>query len=131
MGSMTVEEIILQFQNIGHDEMDCWGVVERWYKMRLGISLEDRGGISPGPQGLAKGFTDKTDWFRVDQPQNNDLVIMSTVIDRQRIAAGHVGVYWCERVLHSDKGIGCVFQSIYSRQIKHRITSFLRHETAI
>lgn len=127
---MNAQKIIEQLQTVPHDVVDCWGVVERWYRMWLEIDLNERGDIPQGPEGLAKGFDDyHSQWVEVDAPQDNDLVIMHTVIDRQRIAAGHVGVYWNGHVLHSDRGIGCVYQPITNRQIKHRITGYFRHES--
>lgn len=106
---------------------DCWGLVELWYRERFGIELSDRGNIAPGPEGLQQGFANSTDWLKLYEPQNDDLVVMR----RGRLSAGHMGVFWNGSVLHTDKPHGCVLQPVRGRQIAPRITCFLRRRSFV
>lgn len=106
---------------------DCWGLCELWYQELYGIDLSDRGEISPGPSGLQTGYDNAADWSRVEQPIEGDLVVMSTVIERVKLNAGHIGIFTQGGVLHTDKNINCVWQLLTDRLISRRITGFLHH----
>lgn len=108
--------------------MDCWGLIEIWYEVMRSIPLANRGEIQGGPKGLRTGFDENTDWFEVDHPVDHDVVVMSTVVDRQKITAGHIGVFINGGVLHTEAATGCIFQGLDDRLISRRITGYFRHK---
>jgi cell wall-associated NlpC family hydrolase len=101
---------------------DCWGIVELWYCFVLGQELADRASNCAGHEGLNAGFEQATRWERIEEPEDNCLVIMRT----GRLFAGHVGVFFNGSVLHSDEKHGCVYESITRPMLRAKITCFLR-----
>lgn len=101
---------------------DCWGIVELWYRHVLGIALDDRAAHPPGHDGLQAGFDAAAHWRAVDAPENHCLVILRA----GHLRAGHVGVFFGGRVLHSSEHQGCVYQALSDRWIRSRVTRFLR-----
>jgi cell wall-associated NlpC family hydrolase len=102
---------------------DCWGIVELWYDLALGIKLDDRSNHEPGEAGLQAGFNAAQHWQKIEQPEDHCLVIMRA----KGFEAGHVGVFYGGSVLHSDEQHGCVYQPISDRFIRSKITRFLKH----
>lgn len=135
---MTAQDLIARLQLVPHVEggddfsgADCWGICVLWYKHHLGIVLENRSDFKPGPAGVSAGAEEKTDFVNVDRPQDNDLVVMRAAIGGEVFQAGHIGVFVAGNLLHSDRNIGCVYQSVEARMIKSRVTGYLRHERFI
>lgn len=105
--------------------MDCWGLVEIYYREWLDVELTHREGIAPGTAGLQAGFDAfAAKWEKIPTPENHCLVIMRS----QGKIAGHVGVYWNGGVLHIEKLTGCVYQPFDSRVIALRVTSLYRYK---
>lgn len=109
---------------------DCWGVVELYYRHVLGIELGDRGQIEPGCAGVqewsearASGSIDC--WRELPGPVDHCLVVMRM----GEMVAGHVGVFFRDRVLHSARRRGCVYQPLRDRRIACRVTSYLELST--
>ncbi len=132
---MTVTNLIRNLQSVKYlrggrdwDGGDCWFIVEAWYKERFNITLECRGDIEPGPDGFLQGYENTSEWVNVDTPANDDLVIMSTVVDRQKIMSAHCGIFWNGGVIHSEDKVGCVYQLAKSRLISRRITGYCRYK---
>jgi cell wall-associated NlpC family hydrolase len=105
---------------------DCWGIVEIWYREKLGIKLPNRASIAPGPEGLSVGFAEVENFVRVDEPQDDCLAVMRA----GRLAAGHVGVVWNGGVIHSQMHAGCIWQPFDNPMLKNRVTCFLGYRPA-
>lgn len=104
--------------------IDCWGLVEIWYREWLEVSLDHRGDISSSPDGLQQGFdTFRDRWQQIDAPEDHCLVIMRS----NGKIAGHVGIFYKGGVLHVEKLIGCVYQPIADRAIARRVTFYFRY----
>lgn len=101
---------------------DCWGVVELWYRHVLGIDLKDRADRPPGHNSVQGWADEGLGWISISAPEDHCLVLMRA----GRLSAGHVGVFYNGRVLHSAKSHGCVFQPLSDRIIRSSITGFLR-----
>lgn len=107
---------------------DCWGLCELWYREMFGIDLSERGEIDAGPIGLQIGYDNSENWKLSDEPVEGDLIIMSSIVNRVKLDAGHIGIFTKGGVLHTDESTGCIFQSITNRLISRRITGYLHHE---
>lgn len=104
--------------------MDCWGLVEIYYREWLDVSLQHRGEIAPGPAGLQQGFDSfREKWQQIGQPEDHCLVIMRS----GRKLAGHVGIYLKGGVIHIEKLTGCVYQPFTSHAIAPRVTFLYRY----
>lgn len=124
-------ELIARLQSVPHiegrgdwDGADCWGLVEIWYRERFGVVLTDRADIPPGAAGVSEGFDRASDWFQVETPGNDDLVVMRY----GRLRAGHVGVFWDGAVIHTAKAHDCVQQPL--RRVSG-VFCFLRYKWLI
>lgn len=106
---------------------DCWGLVEFWYRERLGIELQDRSNIEPGPSGLAAGFANQSQWVNVEFPQNDDLVILRSRWNGETLDHGHCGIFWNGNLIHTEEQAGPSCQPMKARQIASRVTCYLRH----
>ena len=100
--------------------MDCWGVVELWYRHVLGVELSDRTNIAPGHDGVQKGFDAALGWRLVAAPVDHCAVVMRA----HGFEAGHIGIYYNGSVLHTDEAHGCVYQPITDRVIRTKITAY-------
>ena len=108
-----------------YDALDCFGVVEIWYRDALGIEVEDRAMHPPTHSGLNNGVESASEWESIDGPEDHCLVLMQS----GRLIHGHIGVYYRGKVIHSDrKHNACVCQPLDDRQIKPYVTGFLRHK---
>lgn len=109
---------------------DCWGVVELWYEHVLGVALKDRANNPPGHEGLQSGFDfalcDDGVWQPIEAAEDHCLVIMRA----GQLLAGHVGVFFDGRVLHSSDHQGCTYQPISDRWIRTKTTGFLKLRAA-
>lgn len=103
---------------------DCFGIVELYYRLVLGIEVTDRADHPAGHGGLQAGFDAAANWVSIQQPEDHCLVIMRAKV----LLAGHIGIYHSGHVLHSDESHGCVFEPINGRFIRSRITGFLRRK---
>jgi hypothetical protein len=101
---------------------DCWGVVELWYWHVLGIELTDRSDRPPGPSSVQGWADEGQGWQAIPSPEDHCLILMRS----GRLAAGHVGVVFQNRVLHSAKSHGCVYQPLSDRLIRAMTTGYLR-----
>lgn len=107
------------------DGLDCFGVVEVWYRKILGIEVVDRASHPPTHGGLQRGFDSATDWQEIDAPEDHCLVLMQA----GRLKHGHIGVFYRGNIIHSDrKNNACVSQPLSDRQIKPFITGFLKYK---
>lgn len=107
---------------------DCWGLVEIWYKDRLGLDIIDRRDIDSSPLGIEAGFQLRRDWLAVETPQNDDVVLMRAAFNGRRVEHGHVGVFWQGGVLHLNEQQGCTFARATSHLIASRISGVFRHK---
>lgn len=103
--------------------MDCWGLVETWYREWIGVELADRADIAPGPDGINAGFNKITNWEHIPASENHCLAIMRS----GRLESGHVGIVFDGGVIHTEERSGCVYLPLSSRLIAPRITCFLRY----
>lgn len=101
---------------------DCWGIVELWYGYVLGIDLIDRADRPPGHDSVQQWAIDPAGWEAIAQPEDHCLVLMRV----GRLSAGHVGIVYQGRVLHSAKAHGCVYQPLTDRLIRATTTGYLR-----
>lgn len=106
------------------DGCDCWGLVEIWHRVLFGRVLDERGGLSPGPGGLAAGHAaHAANWLQVDAPLDHDLALLRA----GRLPAGHCGIIWRRGLLHTEERTGCLWQPLDHPLVAHRLTGFLRH----
>ncbi|SNZ21731.1 NlpC/P60 family protein [Cohaesibacter gelatinilyticus] len=104
--------------------VDCFGVVELWYRHVLGVGVEDRSNHPPTHEGLQRGVESISNWEAVDTPQDHCLVLMQA----GRLRNGHIGIYYNGHVLHADRKAGCcVCQKITDPAIQGSITGYLKH----
>lgn len=101
---------------------DCWGVVELWYRHVLGIELTDRSSRPPGPDSVQGWADEGQGWQPITAPEDHCLLLMRS----GRLKAGHVGIVYQGRVLHSAKSHGCVHQPLSDRLIRASTTGYLR-----
>jgi cell wall-associated NlpC family hydrolase len=100
---------------------DCWGLVELWYRHVVGIELADRGQREPGMGSVDDWANAATGWKRIQAPTDHCLVLIRV----GDLEAGHVGIHYAGKVLHTAERHGCVLQSLSDRLIRSRITGFL------
>ena len=99
---------------------DCFGLVECWYRLVLGIELSDRAGQECSNEGLQNGFDHRGDWQELGGPEDHCAVVMQA----NRHPAGHIGVFFRGSLLHTDLSHGCVCQPITHRFLRTRITGY-------
>lgn len=101
----------------GPDKFDCWGICMEVYA-RLGVALPDyatQGLTHTEIQELSNGHSkDRADWIKKPEP-------WCFVF-----ADGHMGLFHSGRVLHSARGIGCIWQRLDEFQIVYPKTRFAR-----
>ena len=101
----------------GPDEYDCWGICIEVY-CRRGVGLPDYSTQDLTHQqiwDLSNGYAkDHADW--IEEPEPWCFVF----------ANGHVGLFHSGRVLHSARGIGCVWQRIEEFQMVYPKSRFAR-----
>lgn len=130
---MTPERLIqviltVPYQRGGHDlsGLDCWGVVEVWHRELLGLELNDRvRARAPTPRGLARAFSTRESWIGVDGPEDGAVAVMRTILGAVVLEAGHVGIVWKGRVLHSAEGVGPALVPLES--LKDRVSGYYVH----
>lgn len=101
--------------------IDCFGVVELWYRHVLGIEVDDRGARGPGHASVQQGRDAVQHWQEVSAPVDHCLVLMRA----GRHPAGHIGIYYGGSILHSDESHGCVYEPANGPFIRPRITGYL------
>ena len=101
---------------------DCWGVVELWYRHVLGIELNDRADRPPGHDSVQAWADEGQGWRSIPAPEDHCLILMRS----GRLTAGHVGIVYHNRVLHSAKSHGCVYQPLSDRLVRAMTTGYLR-----
>lgn len=100
---------------------DCWGIVELYYRHVLGIDLSDRAEHEPGAASVQEWYDATNDWQAVPAPLQHCLVVLRT----GHLTAGHVGIYFDGRVLHSSRRYGCVAQPYARRGLRALTTALL------
>ena len=101
---------------------DCWGLVELWYREVLSLPLSERSGRHSARQSIDAWASAPTGWVPIASPEDHCLVLMRS----GRLNAGHVGIAYQNRVLHSAKSHGCVYQPLSDRLIRASTTGYLR-----
>lgn len=135
---MTEEQVIEAIQVTpylagGNDlgGMDCWGLVEYWYKEIMGITLTDRCGID-GAESIdfLEGFKRSAAlWEPAHVPRVGDVAVMPANCrinnKRQTIENGHCGVMTRHGVLHISETGGARLDSFNSPFLKR--VKFMRY----
>lgn len=101
---------------------DCWGIVELWYRHVREVELSDRDDRPPGPNSVQGWAEEALGWQPISAPEDHCLLLMRS----GRLSAGHVGIVYKGRVLHSAKSHGCVYQPLSDRLIRASTTGYLR-----
>lgn len=109
--------------------IDCWGLVELWHHEGFGIVLNDRADIEPGPEGIASGFKSH-DLIEINEPTDHAIAIMWSVSrdaegKRQIVEHGHCGIVWQGRIIHAERGVGTMNESV--EKLRSRATCWLMH----
>lgn len=100
---------------------DCWGIVELYYKHVLDVELLDRARFAPGCASVQAWYDTTSQWRVVTEPVAHCLVVLKA----GPLPAGHVGVYFGGRVLHSTRRWGCVAPPYARRGLGSGATALL------
>lgn len=126
---MTPQEAIPRFLSLpyvlgGGDwtGADCWGLVELWYRLVLGIDLVERRGRHSTRQSIDTWSAAPDGWIQIKGSEDHALILMRS----GRLAHGHVGIIYQGSVLHTAASHGCVYQPLSDRLIRASTTGYLR-----
>lgn len=108
--------------------MDCFGLVETWFRELHGIEIDDREAQTSDPAGFSNGYSLKSKWNPLEAPVDHCVVVMKSLMGRQIIREGHCGIYWNGLVIHTDEGTGFQAIPITDPSIKRKITDLRIHE---
>jgi cell wall-associated NlpC family hydrolase len=109
--------------------VDCWGLVEVFYRMR-GVDLAAyRGGERSAPGGFAAAFAAQDGWREVVEPRDGDVVVLRAAEGRKVFEHGHCGIALGGDLLHACSAArGVIRERLADRHISGRITGYWRHD---
>lgn len=110
--------------------MDCWGLIEYWYRVLRGINLTDRCGISGADSpDFSEGYKRSQRWSAVHMPKVHDVAVMPSVHmqggKRQIIENGHCGIVTRQGILHISAEHGARLDGFNSPFLKR--VGFIRY----
>jgi len=122
----VIEELPYQIGGRSRDGIDCWGLVWLFYKEQMGIEIPkyDDPYQTKSDYDLALYLMrcKKTNWQKVDEPQNGDVVLakdMSHPI--------HVGIYKERNKMLNIRAQGTpVIEPLDGMEWKHNLLGFYR-----
>ena len=128
---MTVQEFIDRAVAIPYLEggsdwsgIDCFGLVELWYREVLGIDLSDRGNLSCDPVSLHKSYISTKLWRHLQDPEDHCVIMMTS----PPLRYGHCGMHYQGFVHHigSEGGYQCM--KFNDKRISFRASGIVIHQ---
>ena len=130
---MTPDELLARLAPVPYlingadfNGLDCWGLVEVWYRDVLGIEITDRKAHRSAPDGLSAGFDARLDWIPTHEQNHAVWTARAFAGGGLIIKHGHCGILWQGRAYHMHRNGG--FQHAHPGDRKLRINGFWIHK---